>query len=70
MDITEINRKLKQAKNILKEIYINSFCLLGDDDGHIIVGLNKLQKAILLKPTKNGPYQKMDEINFQQQSLT
>ena len=42
MDITEINRKLKQAKNILKEIYINSFCLLGDDDGHIIVGLNKL----------------------------
>ena len=40
----------------MKEIYINSFSLLGDDDGHVIVGLNKLQKAVLLKPTSDGPY--------------
>ena len=48
----------------MKEIYINSFCLLGDDDGHIVVGLNKLQKAILIKPTVDGAYKKVDEISF------
>lgn len=68
-NINEVNRVFKQAKNQLKDIYINSFCLLGDDEGHVVIGLNKLQKAILLKPTESGPYLKIDEIQFDLVSL-
>ena len=63
-NINDINREFKKAKNEMKDIYINSFCLLGDDDGHIVVALNKLQKIILLKPTSEGPYIKVDEMTF------
>ena len=43
--------------------------MLGDKEGHIIIGLNKLHKVILLKPTPEGPYQNVDELNYDMQNL-
>lgn len=62
--------KFRKYKNKVKDIFINCFCLLGDEEGHIIVGLNKLHKVIILKPTAEGHYIKTDELEFNITSIS
>ena len=65
----EISAKLKESKKEIDEIYINCICMLGDEEGHILLGVNKVHKAVLLKPTKAGCYKKVDEMDFKFTSL-